>query len=264
MRKNTPTKKYARPNVTTDQQNDNTQIRYSIVAHDLIDIQDANILRLLLDLHRESRPWPRKERYMNLKFELEVGQVILKGPVLAVRWHVDKSTIWRWTRWLKRDGLIKCSKQHHYTIVSFTKQAFPVIGWKSVQYPRELPRELPRERMSKSKSLILLNDLDTKQGVMNKFTMGKNDFAATQGLILKNSPCSDWKDSGLNHEKLYWLITGICLQNHRDCSRAKSFCIPHLEKFSKKLKKYPLRDPSAGKRYIEVMIGDYFKKKGGD
>lgn len=258
---NPPIAKRATPPATGDPQNDNTRIPYHLVADYLLDIPDANIFRLLLELHREVRKNPRVEFYHWTTFRLAPWQGILKGGVLANKWHVHKSTIWRWARYLKREKLMQCTMQRGYTVYTLTKLAFPDIRWSTVQHPQHTPRNTPENPRLNIKYQVLNKDIDSQSIVMNNFKMSNKDFATTQGLVLKNSPCSDWKDSGLNHEKLYWLITGVCLLNHRDCSGAEKFCIPHLKRFSEKLKKYPLRDPTAVKKYIEVMLGNFQDKR---
>jgi len=246
---------------TLNPKNDNTRIPYIVIPLYLLEIQNANILRLLLELIKNTRDFPRLEIYNGQIIKIPPRSGILKGGVLAVKWHVDKSSVWRWVRWLEKQKLVQRTMQRYHSLYTLTNRAFPVIKWNSVQSSKEQLVNPPVNPCLSIKYPVLNKDIDIKSGVMNKFRMTAYDLATTQGLILKNSPCSDWKDSGLSREKIYWLITGVCLLNHRDCSEAKSFCLPHLKRFSDKLKKYPLRDPTAVKKYIEVMLGDFRNKR---
>jgi hypothetical protein len=123
--------------VTLNHENDNTRIPYIVIPLYLLEIENANILRLLLELIKNTRDFPRLEIYNGQVIKIPPRSGILKGGVLASKWHVDKSSVWRWVRWLEKQKLVQRTMQRYHSLYSLTNRAFPVIKWNSVQSSKE-------------------------------------------------------------------------------------------------------------------------------
>lgn len=124
---------HAPPRVSDDAQKSSTRIPYFVFPSYLLDIPDANVLRLLLFLIRDTRAIERPEIYGGHFVTLAPRSGILKPGVLAVKWHTSKSNVRRWFRWLKSHKYVEHQLHHDYSTYSLTKQAFPVIDWLGVE-----------------------------------------------------------------------------------------------------------------------------------